>query len=106
MMSIQSFGSLERLQQWYADHCDDDWEHTYQIKIETLDNPGWVLRIDLGDTDLHNLEVERVIDERSETDWVQYEVKERQFIACGGIFNLEEMIGLFFELYRSLPNRE
>jgi len=41
---------IEWLQKWYADHCDGDWEHEYGIVIETLDNPGWSIVIDLKNT--------------------------------------------------------
>ena len=42
--------SLDFLQQWYAEQCNGDWEHEFGIKIETLDNPGWSLEIDLAKT--------------------------------------------------------
>ena len=29
------------LQGWYMAHCDDDWEHSFGVTIETIDNPGW-----------------------------------------------------------------
>ena len=35
------------LSKWYESNCNDDWEHGYGVKIETLDNPGWVVEIDL-----------------------------------------------------------
>jgi hypothetical protein len=31
---------LEWLMRWYAAHCDGEWEHTYGVVIDTLDNPG------------------------------------------------------------------
>jgi Immunity protein 53 len=37
---------------WYQSHCDDSWEHQYGIRLETLDNPGWHLTVDLIHTDL------------------------------------------------------
>ena len=43
---------LLRLQQWYAAQCDGDWEHQYGIRIETLDNPGWMVKIDVTGTAL------------------------------------------------------
>ncbi len=43
---------LQRLQRWYASYCDQDWEHSYGVKIETLDNPGWLVHIDLERTRL------------------------------------------------------
>lgn len=43
---------LEWLQDWYLQQCDGEWEHFYGVKIETLDNPGWYIEIDLNDTTL------------------------------------------------------
>ena len=31
---------LEWLMNWYESNCDGDWEHSYGVKIESLDNPG------------------------------------------------------------------
>lgn len=39
---------LGRLERWYAAQCNGDWEHTYGITIETLDNPGWTFKWSLG----------------------------------------------------------
>ena len=39
---------LQWLQTWFAQNCVDDWQHFYGIKIETLDNPGWHIDIDLS----------------------------------------------------------
>ena len=38
------------LSDWYESNCNDDWEHGYGVKIETLDNPGWLVQIDLFGT--------------------------------------------------------
>ena len=35
------------LETFYASCCDGDWEHQYGVKIETLDNPGWDVHVDL-----------------------------------------------------------
>jgi hypothetical protein len=43
---------LQALQNWYASHCDGEWEHSFGIKIETCDNPGWLVQIDLKGTAL------------------------------------------------------
>ena len=32
---------------WYKTNCDGDWEHSYGITLQTLDNPGWHLTVDL-----------------------------------------------------------
>lgn len=44
-------GVLDRLQSWYAQQCDDVWEHSHGIKIDTSDNPGWIVEIDLTGTE-------------------------------------------------------
>jgi hypothetical protein len=41
---------LEWLQGWYRSQCNGDWEHCYELVIETLDNPGWSISIPLEGT--------------------------------------------------------
>lgn len=48
--------TLEEIQNWYKMNCDGDWEHTYGIEIGTLDNPGWIVKIELNDTLLEDEE--------------------------------------------------
>jgi len=43
---------LHRLQNWYLGQCNGDCEHTCGVKIENVDNPGWMLTVELADTDL------------------------------------------------------
>ena len=31
---------ISKLQDWYFSKCDEDWEHEFGVKIDTLDNPG------------------------------------------------------------------
>src|SRR5687768_977742 len=45
---------LPRLQRWYAAQCDGDWEHGFGITITTLDNPGWLMKVDLVKTSLEH----------------------------------------------------
>jgi len=44
--------ALSELQKWYFAQCDGDWEHSYGVRIDTVDNPGWTLEIDLVGTNL------------------------------------------------------
>jgi hypothetical protein len=43
---------LSWLQRWYSAHCDGEWEHGFGVTIETLDNPGWSVKIDVEGTEL------------------------------------------------------
>jgi|CXWL01.1.fsa_nt_gi hypothetical protein len=89
---------MQRLQLWYESECNGDWEHSFGIKIETLDNPGWLVTIDLAETRWESVAVEGVRNNRNETDWVQYEVVNKQFIGCGGTKNLAEILSCFFNI--------
>jgi hypothetical protein len=83
------------LLQWFANQCDGDWEHEYGIRIGTLDNPGWRLRISLIGTELENRNFERITIERSENDWVFCFVEEGHFEGACGLFNLIEALKIF-----------
>ena len=64
--------ALEQLEKWYAARCDGLWEHGWGIKIETLDNPGWTVHIDLNETRKDGAILETVKIERSDRDWTFY----------------------------------
>lgn len=86
---------LEWLQNWYAMQCDGDWEHEWGVRIETLDNPGWFVKIDLEETELADREHPHQRVTRDEHDWVMAWTSEQTFhIACGP-GNLTEGLSLF-----------
>ena len=37
--------ALNWINGWFQSNCDGDWEHGFGITIETLDNPGWCVKI-------------------------------------------------------------
>ena len=88
---------LSRLKNWYADQCDGDWEHSYGINLETLDNPGWWLRIDLIDTEVEHKAFTPIHrgDSDDDLDWIHCKVESGQFHASGGMPNLPEMFETF-----------
>jgi len=94
---------FERLQAWYADHCNDLWEHSYGIRIYTLDNPGWTVEVDLNETDIERREFEKIFVEKSEDDWLFAKREEMKFrIACGP-GNLDEAMAIFCDWADSRP---
>jgi len=88
---------LSRLSDWYGAQCDGDWEHTYGIKLETLDNPGWLLYIDLVGTELQDKPFTRVHrgDSEEDADWLDCKVASGKFEAAGGVQNLPDMLDAF-----------
>lgn len=90
-----SDGVLDWLQNWYAQQCDDDWEHEWGVRIATLDNPGWTVEIDLEETDLAGREYPREDVTRGTHDWVWVWAAEDTFHAACGPGNLVEALALF-----------
>ena len=88
---------LHRLELWYLARCDDDWEHQYGVRIDTLDNPGWTVEIDLLGTPLAKVNFSSVNVERSEHDWVQCSVEDGKFKGAGGPENLGEILRIFLD---------
>jgi hypothetical protein len=87
---------LRWLQGWYASQCDGDWEHGCGIKIDTLDNPGWRLRIDLIDTDLeHHPFATREHQLQDDLDWWICKVENGRFNAAASPNNLVTVIDVF-----------
>lgn len=72
--------TIEKVQQWYAAQCDGEWEHQYGLSIDTLDNPGWSVSIDLIGTVLHDVNMEKYQQDNSPNDWIFCEIKNQTFI--------------------------
>ncbi|MBL0319046.1 MAG: hypothetical protein IPP74_07135 [Alphaproteobacteria bacterium] len=92
---MESNKTLNWLMSWYASHCNGDWEHMYGVTISTLDNPGWRVKIELTDTKLENLSINRQTYETSETDWYTFIIKDQVFDATGDPTKLEILIESF-----------
>jgi hypothetical protein len=92
---------LVELQQWYESNCNDCWEHYYGIKINTLDNPGWSIAIDLTETNLQNYLFDSVNVDASDSDWYHCWVEKNQFTGRGDPSKLSKLIGIFIDWAKS-----
>jgi hypothetical protein len=86
---------LKALQYWYRSHCDGIWEHNWGVKIETLDNPGWRVDINLVGVCLEGRNFPAVQENRSDDDWIRCVVEQNVYKGRGGPENLEELLRLF-----------
>ena len=87
---------LQRLQAWYAGHCNGDWEHDCGVKIESIDDPGWCVRVGLRGTPLYDrsfAELERL---HAGNEWVHCRVRNGCFEGYGGPLMLDEIVTIFF----------
>ena len=93
--------NIELIQEWYKNHCNSDWEHEYGVKIETLDNPGWIVSIDLVDTFLQGFEYQ--YSKKGEEDWLELVSDGEVFRGAGDFLKLDEILDKFINDF-ALPN--
>ena len=94
---------LQDIHTWYEAQCDGDWEHRFGIKIETLDNPGWSVKIDLDETLLENRVFVPVKKDDTEESWLQCNIENNKFNGAGDPARLEEILSIFLEWAKSEP---
>ena len=83
------------LQKWYQAHCNGDWEHGSGVRIETLDNPGWSITIDLENTELEDKRFDEFEFELSDDNWLICFIKNKKFEGYGGPVNFPEILRIF-----------
>ncbi len=98
--------TLTEIQQWYHSQCDEEWEHRYGVLIETLDNPGWLVKIDLAGTPLASSSFGLVEDLEPEQDWISCKIEEKQFKGAGGPYMLRKILDTFLDWARTIENEK
>lgn len=94
---------LDRLIRWYESQCNGDWEHTWGIKIDTLDNPGWKVEINLQGTALASRKFEPVAEGLSvegwpnSERWIQCSVGDNLFHGAGDSQQLQRILKIFLD---------
>ena len=90
---------LEWLNRWYLKQCDGVWEHAFGITLETLDNPGWRLKVDLQGTDLKKKDFKTIsknLDEiETQHDWWVCKVENSVFDASSSGSHLFTILSAF-----------
>lgn len=86
---------FEWIEKWYVSMCDGEWEHFYGIKIDTLDNPGWIVQIDVLDTELENKPFQSMSNYIDDNSWLHCQVKEGKFVASGDSTKLKVILEVF-----------
>ena len=92
----QSIDSLLWLQQWFASHCNGEWEHEAGISLNTLDNPLWSLKIEVTGTYLENYpSFHHEEGEWGNDNWLECHLENGLFQASCGTSRLTDMIAFF-----------
>ena len=90
--------TLIRLQNWYKSNCNGDWEHSFGLSINTLDNPGWLIEIDLEETKLAGKQFANVdIEMDSKNKWISCKIENNVFIGACASDYLEQVLLLFLD---------
>lgn len=95
--------NLELLASWFSRHCDGSWENEHGVSIQSCDNPGWWVKIDLAGTELESRdfrpvrrgEVEGNLDPKA--PWLYCYAKDNVFNGAGDVSTLEEILGIFLQ---------
>jgi hypothetical protein len=99
-----------QLQAWYARQCDGEWEHHHGITIETVDNPGWWVRVDLAGTDLEGApftDVASNVDDDgipTSDDWFDCHIEAGEWHGVGDPSKLQQILTVFVEWTASRGN--
>lgn len=98
--------AISRLCSWYERQAINDWHEDHGVRIATLDNPGWSLKVDLEGTFLQGRAFQDVQIDRSDDDWVRVRRNGDVFEAFGGPSNLNEMIESFLSWAEGVNARD
>ena len=87
---------LDWFARWYKAQCDGDWEHSFGPKIDTLDNPGWSIKIALEGTDCDGHTLDRTAHNyEHDVDWWACWTEANVFHGVGGPLNLRSLLETF-----------
>ena len=101
---------LSKLMAWYSAHCDGEWEHGYGVSITTLDNPGWILKVNLVGTNLEGASMVPISEdldvgplEGDGLPWIECYIREDQFVGASDPTQLSRLISTFNALIDLAP---
>ncbi|MEY8001421.1 Imm53 family immunity protein [Clostridium sp. Mt-5] len=85
---------IEVLQEWYKNICESSI--CTGIQIETVNNCGWCVYIDLFDTAYETESFDTVYIQKSGSDWFKCIKENSLFKGYGGVQNLEDILNAFY----------
>jgi immunity protein 53 of polymorphic toxin system len=98
--------TIAELAAWFQQQCNGEWEHTYGLTIQSTDNPGWWVTIDLRGTPLEHTVFEPVLrgdfaSGNPQPPWLHCRVKDAVFHAACDADHLDEILGIFLAWTRT-----
>lgn len=97
-MTAPDWQMLRSLADWASSVWSTEWQHLGGVRIDTLANPGWRVRVAISSAASDDSRKILTQDYRSEHDWVVGEVVAGQLIQLrGGPLNLSEVLVLLLD---------
>ena len=93
--------TLTRLQAWYSRQCNGTWEHSSGVRIDSCDNPGWWVKINLLDTSLQDCKFTEIAEGVNSQGfalgprWLNCRVEKNTWQGAGDETTLERILELF-----------
>lgn len=94
---------IQRLQSWFSRQCNDEWEHFYGPKIESCDNPGWLVTVTLTGTKLEDVSFSRIADNTDDAGfqlgdrWLDCSKTQAVWKGAGDETQLERILCVFLD---------
>jgi Immunity protein 53 len=107
-----AMNTLTRLQDWYSRQCNGEWEHAYGISIQSCDNPGWWVKINLVGTPLETrlfTEIAEGMDVKRFAQlphWMSCRIVDGVWHGAGDEARLERILEIFLAWAESNGNKD
>ena len=90
-------GTLEWLMDWYESNFSACWHYSYDTGINSVDSSqglrvGWYFRLPIDGTPYENIPFEKSKIDRSDSDWIYYDVNKGVLTCYCGPKNLKEAL--------------
>lgn len=98
IVTLKNLDILNWLQKWREKNCDGDWEHMFGVSIQTIQIPGWKIKIDLEETELADKNLASNSIQKTKYDWLEYKIARKNYQEFQGTCspkNLREILEIF-----------
>jgi len=86
-----------RLENWYAQVQNPEWDESIYLTIYSVANQGWVFKVETIDTPCEDRDFPEVNIDRLNGSWYHCFVADWHFVGFGGVFNLVDMVRTYLD---------
>ena len=94
MLGYSMRSILNWLEEWHKENAFEDG-YALNITIKALDNPGWMIDIDLNDTIYSSISMDEIRIDNADDDWMTCRIENNRFCGFGDCLKLEKILEVF-----------